>query len=309
MAEDSRAAVLRPPARIGIIGLGQMGLPMGKRLIAAGFSVVGHDLSAAARDAFEAAGGTVASTAQEAASGADALITMLPNGRIVREALLGSGKAVETLPPGALVIDMSSSAPLGTRQLGENLTRLGFRLINAPVSGGVRRAIDGTLTIMAGGAPVDVRAASEIFGALGRDVFPTGPLGSGHAMKALNNYVSGAGLAAAAEALLVGSAFGLDPAIMVDILNVSTGRNNATENKLKQFVLSETFASGFALGLMAKDIRAAADLAGQLGLTLDFLFSTADLWDKAHERQSVGADHTEIYRYLKDRSDDSPATD
>ncbi len=233
---------------------------------------------------------------------------MLPDGRIVREVLLGSGKAVESLGKGTLIIDMSSSAPLGTRQLGDELRALGLRLIDAPVSGGVKRAVDGTLTIMAGGDPEDVQAAADIFAALGRDVFRTGALGSGHAMKALNNYVSGAGFAAAAEAMLVGRAFGLDPELMIDVLNVSTGRNNATENKMKQFVLSETFASGFALGLMAKDIRMAAELAGELGLATPLLTSTAELWDLARDGEGAAADHTEIYRHLEGRGGENRGT-
>ena len=301
LPDPSKSAVLRPPARIGFIGLGQMGIPMARRLLEAGFQLCGSDLLPAARAGLEAAGGIAAATPQEAAEGAAALITMLPDGRIVRDVLLGSGKAAESLGKGTLIIDMSSSTPLGTRRLGDELRALGLRLVDAPVSGGVKRAIDGTLTIMAGGDPEDVQAAADIFAALGRNVFRTGALGSGHAMKALNNYVSGAGLAAAAEAMLVGRAFGLDPELMIDVLNASTGRNNATENKMKQFVLSETFASGFALGLMAKDIRIAAELAGELGLATPLLTSTAELWDLARDSEGAGADHTEIYRHLEGR--------
>ena len=287
-----------PPATIGFIGLGQMGLPMALHLRAAGFAVRGTDALAAARDAFAQAGGSVAATAQAAAAGAAALITMLPNGQIVRDALLGTGQAAGALAAGALVIDMSSSAPTGTQALGRDLAGRGIALIDAPVSGGVRRARDGTLAIMAGGNGPDIERARPVLQAMGKTVFLTGALGSGHAMKALNNYVSAAGLVAAAEALQVAAAFGLAPETIIDVLNASTGRNNATDVKMKQFVISRSFASGFSLALMAKDLRTAADLAAHLGIEADGIAASAALWEAALAQLGGGADHTEIARYL-----------
>lgn len=155
---------------------------------------------------------------------------------------------------------------------------------------------------MAGGEEDDVKAVAPIFDAVGGKTFQTGLLGSGHAMKALNNYVSGAGAVAAMEAIILGKEFGLDQNVMVDILNVSTGRNNTTDQKLKQFVLSETWGSGFALDLMAKDIRIAADLSQNLHLTFDNLKEIADQWESAQESLGEGADHTEMYRYLNQYS-------
>ncbi len=152
----------------------------------------------------------------------------------------------------ALIIDMSSSVPVDTQSLGKTLAERGIGLVDAPVSGGVRRAIDGTLAIMAGGDAALVERARPVLQAMAKSVFATGPLGSGHAMKALNNYVSAAGLVAACEALLVGRRFGLQPDTIIDVLNASTGKNNSTDVKMKQFVISESFASGFSLALMAK---------------------------------------------------------
>ena len=156
---------------------------------------------------------------------------------------------------------MSSSAPLGTRKLGEELIAAGCGFIDAPVSGGVKRAVDGTLAIMVGGEAATIDRVDPVLAAMGRSIFRTGVLGSGHAMKALNNYVSAAGLVATVEALQVGRKFGLDPDLMADILNVSSGKNNTTELKLKQFMISQTFNAGFPLRLMAKDVRTADDLA------------------------------------------------
>ncbi|ESY64073.1 MULTISPECIES: NAD(P)-dependent oxidoreductase [Mesorhizobium] len=283
---------------IAFIGLGMMGLPMASRLVASGFDVRGADLSEASRAAFAAAGGRAVETASEAVSGASMVVTMLPNAAIVADVLVGSGGAAASLPPGALVVDMSSSAPFKTRELGDKLAKRGVGLIDAPVSGGVSRAKEGTLAIMAGGDSAAIERARPVLSAMGKSIFVTGLLGSGHAMKALNNYVSASGLVAACEALMVGRAFGLDAETIVDVLNVSTGRNNSTETKLKPFVVSESFASGFAIGLMAKDIRTAADLADELGLPASEMSQSAALWEQAAQMLGKGADHTEIYRYL-----------
>lgn len=285
-------------APVAFVGLGMMGLPMASRLVAAGFVVRGSDLSADARSAFAMAGGKAFASAGEAAEGSSILITMLPDGGIVREALLGRDGAADVLGPGALVIEMSSSAPMQTRQLAIDLAAKGIALVDAPVSGGVRRALDGSLAIMAGGEAADIERARPLLQAMGKSVFSTGPIGSGHAVKALNNYVSAAGLAAACEAAIVAEKFGIDPNVLVDVLNVSTGRNNSTEVKMKPFILSGSFASAFSMALMAKDLRTAAELADELGITAEGAHDAAALWTEASQALGEGADHTEIYRFL-----------
>ncbi|WP_280951825.1 NAD(P)-dependent oxidoreductase [Rhizobium chutanense] len=287
--------------RVAFIGLGAMGQPMAEHLIKSNYDVRGFDLSKDARDALASRGGFPAESAAIAMADADIAITMLPNGKIVQDALF-SGDAWKGLKPGALVIDMSSSAPTDTRDLAERLTAVGLRLVDAPVSGGVKRAVAGTLTIMAGGAEADITEVSTLFDAIGGQVFRTGGVGSGHAMKAINNFVSGAGVLAAIEGVLLARSFGLDANTVVDVLNSSSGKNNATEVKMKQFILSETFGSGFALGLMAKDIRIAADLAKSLDLNLDTLAETADTWDAAKNALGPSEDHTAIIKYLNNRN-------
>jgi 3-hydroxyisobutyrate dehydrogenase len=293
-------------ARIGFVGLGNMGRPMAENLLKAGFG-----LAIADADPRRLAGLGVKALlpASLAALGemSDIVIAMLPDGKIVRKALLDDeGSNAESndnvlagLKPGALVIDMSSSAPVGTRRLGEELAARGIALVDAPVSGGVKRAIDGTLAIMVGGAAADIERARPLLAAMGRDIFPTGPLGSGHAMKALNNYVSAAGLAAAAEAVLVGERFGLDPTTMVDILNASTGRNNATENKFKQFIVPKRYAAGFTMGLMAKDLRTALETAEATATPTPLAAACIALWNQAEARLGPAADHTAIAQYLE----------
>ncbi len=284
-----------PPMRIAVIGLGNMGQPMAACLTRAGYRVAGFDLSSDARAKFSAAGGSAAANVADAVSGAAAVITLLPDGKIVRAAVEGF---MQHLAPGAVVIDMSSSAPIGTKALGEKMIAAGFAFIDAPVSGGVKRAIDGTLAIMAGGDNATIDRAEPVLKAMGKSVFRTGPLGSGHAAKALNNYVSAAGLAATVEAVAIGGRFGIDPNTLVDVFNASTGRNNSTEHKIKQFVIPESFTSGFSLALMAKDIRTADELAHQIGVVAPLADKVTALWDGALEALGNSADHTEIGRYL-----------
>ncbi|AWN46032.1 2-hydroxy-3-oxopropionate reductase [Methylobacterium terrae] len=285
-------------ARIAFLGLGKMGLPMASRLVAAGWNVAGFDPSPAAADAFAAAGGAVAASARQAAEGAGVVVTMLPNGEAVRAVLAGPDGVAGGLAPGAIAIDMSSSAPVGTRDLAHDLARAGIRLIDAPVSGGVKRAVDGTLAIMVGGDADAAAAVRPLLECLGSAIFETGPIGSGHAMKALNNYVSAAGLTAACEALRIGASFGLDPGLMTDILNVSTGRNNSTEVKLKPYVIAKTYASGFSMALMAKDLRTADDLARHEGVPAPLSRAVAALWQDALADLGEGADHTAIDLFL-----------
>lgn len=272
-----------------------MGQPMAARLIGAGFAVRGADASQAAREAFAQRGGKAFATAREACEGVSLVITMLPNGAIVRDVLRS---VADVLGPDALVIDMSSSAPMGTRALAEEMKARGIGLIDAPVSGGVRRAADGSLAIMAGGEPAQIERARPLLEAMGKSIFATGAVGSGHAVKALNNYVSAAGLQAACEAALIARQFGIDGNVLVDVLNASTGRNNSTEVKMKPFILSGSFASGFSMALMAKDLETAKGLADELGLDAGVLKDTARLWSEASKALGNGADHTEIYRHL-----------
>jgi 3-hydroxyisobutyrate dehydrogenase len=187
---------------------------------------------------------------------------------------------------------------MGTRGLGQMLAASSVSLVDAPVSGGVKRAVEGKLAIMAGGEPKAIARCNSVLSALGQ-VFHTGASGSGHAMKALNNYLSAAALATTAEAVMAGERFGIDPSVMVQILNHSTGRNTATELKYPSFVLSRTFNSGFALGLMAKDLRIALGLAEAQGTPHSMLSECAGLWTCAEQRLGAGADHTEFVKYLE----------
>ena len=288
-----------PPERIGFIGLGNMGAPMARHAAAAGFQVVAADANPAALERFCAAVQCErAESLAQLGRACRVVITMLPDGAAVRQVLLGPQGVAAGLAPGAVVLDMSSAEPVGTRGLAMQLAQASVSLVDAPVSGGVKRAVTGTLAIMAGGEPQAIARCGRILAALGT-VFRAGGCGSGHAVKALNNYLSAVALAATAEAMLAGEKFGISPATMLEILNHSTGRNTATDQKYPAFVLSGKFDSGFALGLMAKDLRIALGLAEAVGTPASLLGECSGLWDAAQQRLGFAADNTEIVRYLQ----------
>lgn len=292
----SAKPAIKPPATIAVIGLGNMGIPMAMCLSRAGFNVTGFDMAEGARKKFAEAGGKVAASGEDAVKTADVVITLLPDGKIVRAAL---DKLRGSLKPGAVVIEMSSSEPLGTAELGKTFIDAGFEFIDAPVSGGVKRAIDGTLAIMTGGEPATIDRVEAVLSAMGRSIFRTGKLGSGHAVKALNNYVSAAGLIAAVEAMMIAEKFGLDLDLVTDVLNASSGRNNTTEVKLKPFIISKKFNAGFPLKLMAKDVRTADTLGRALNVSTPLADLCADLWDGAAKSLDDGADHTAIGLHIE----------
>ncbi len=286
---------------LGFIGIGTMGDPMVHCLTNAGQTplIQGAD-TARASDIAARDGLKSVATAADIGAQSDVVILMLPNSAIVKDVCLGANGLVPAMAKGGIIVDMSSSDPIETRKLGAELARQGITLLDAPVSGGLRKARDGTLAIMLGGDDAAAMDRVEpILTAMGR-VFRAGPLAAGHATKALNNYVSAAGLVAACEAVIVGRDFGLDPTVLTDIINASTGRNNSTENKIAQFVLSGAFRdAGFGLGLMTKDVGLAAHLGQQMGHDLPGLNAVADIWTRAAKGLDSDADHTEIFRYLE----------
>ncbi|MBE0624634.1 MAG: NAD(P)-dependent oxidoreductase [Burkholderiales bacterium] len=286
---------------VGFVGIGKMGVPMATRIAAAGYRLHAYDAAQSALNAISAVGGVnVAKSLADVGRECAVVILMLPDSKVVRKVLYGDADGLAAhLKKGAVVIDMSSSEPAVTRELGARLKAAGVDLIDAPVSGGVKRAVDGSLAIIAGGEAQLIARVKPLLLTMGKSVIETGVLGSGHAMKALNNYVSAAGLLAACEALKVGADFGIAPDKIVAVLNASSGKNNSTENKLMQFIVSGQFNSGFSLGLMKKDINIATDLAQSLGAQTLLGEVLLKSWAEAEAKLSGAADHTEIYRALE----------
>jgi 3-hydroxyisobutyrate dehydrogenase len=290
--------------QIGFIGLGNMGCPMASRLVVAGYSLSVYDLKSEVQANFlKDRSATGMDTPAEVAKSSDLIITMLPDGKAVSAVVLGaegSEGMLDAMSAGTILIDMSSSSPTGTKKLGQLLASREILMIDAPVSGGVPKAQSGELSIIAGGKAEVVERCRPIFQVLGSRIFHSGPLGSGHAVKALNNMCSAAGLIAAAEVLLVGQKFGINPGVMNDILNASTGRNNSTENKMAQYVFSRSFSSGFSIDLMVKDLTTATDLAREMGIPALFSSACRELWVAAQSGLESGVDHTDVVRWFEE---------
>jgi 3-hydroxyisobutyrate dehydrogenase len=285
-------------SQTAFIGLGRMGLPMTRRLAAAGIAVRGFDLSEQARGALaEIDGAQAAASAAEAAVGAGAVILMLPTSDAVEGVLLGEG-LLDALEPPTILIDMGSSEPLRTRELAQRAAERGLEMLDAPVSGGVRKAVDGTLTIMAGGSSAAFEACRPLLDAMGGAVRHVGGPGAGHALKALNNLLSAVHLLASCEALAVAERFGLDPDVFVDVVNQSSGRSGSTDVKLPDYVIPAKFDSGFTMGLMVKDMAIAVTLGEGLGLEPELGEAALDAWTRAVAELSPDADHTEISRWV-----------
>jgi 3-hydroxyisobutyrate dehydrogenase len=291
----------RPGAsRVGFVGLGAMGTPMARHL-AGRFPLLAWDIDAAARERFSReapAGAEVASGLAEAARGAEAVVLSLPDSAVVESVF---DDLLEALDPGAVIVDMSSSDPTSTRRLYCRAHTAGIGLVDAPVSGGVAGAEAASLTAMVGGHDDDVTAVEPLLACMTGSRVHVGDPGAGHAVKALNNLMSAAGIAIAAEAIEVGSRFGVDAERMIEVFNASSGRNWATEYKYPTFVLPGEFSSGFRLGLQRKDVDIALALSEACRSRTPLSRATATAWAEAEDQLGPEADHTEFARLFERR--------
>lgn len=281
--------------RVAFIGLGNMGWPMAARLVGGGCEVTGCDAVEGRAEAFaREVGGTAAADADAATRGAEFIVTMLPNSALVESVVAAMRPS---LGAGALLIEMSSGIPGVTRRIAAGLEAAKVAMIDAPVSGGVARAKTGDLSIMTGGSADDCARAETLLRLMGTTITHVGDIGAGQAMKALNNLVSAGGFLIGVEALLIGQRFGLDPAQMVDVLNASTGMNNSTQKKFRQFVLSRKFNSDFSLDLMAKDLSIALEVGRDGGIATPFAALCREMWASAGAALGKGQDHTAMARF------------
>ena len=292
---------IAPPATIALIGLGQIGGAMCRRVTAAGYAVRAYDVSAAAVRAVAAHGAHGASSPADAARGAEAVLMSLPDHTVVERVLFGADGVAEALEPGAVVVDHSTCAPSASRAMAERLQARGTAMLDAPVSGGVARAERGTLAILVGGAADALERCRPLLERLGETVLHIGDSGKGEAAKVLNNLVSATMLTATLEAVAVGKEAGIDPAVLVRVFNAGTGRSDASERKLPNHVLPRTFDSGFSLALMDKDLGLAAGLAAEVGVPLRVTRAAVELFEIA-AAELPDADHTEVARLLERRA-------
>ena len=284
--------------RVGFIGLGNMGRPMAAHLVDAGFALTVSDAAPGVTEEFVARHPTaIAAAGRQSFATAQALILMLPTSEIVED-VLERERVADALPPGCLVIDMSSSEPLRTRALAARLRARGLPMLDAPVSGGVRGARAARLSVLVGGSEADLAQATPLLTAMAKTVIRVGDIGSGHAAKALNNLVSAATMSITVEALVLAQAFGITAGTMTEVLNSSSGRSNTSENKLAQFMTSGSFDSGFSLQLMAKDVGLAIGLARALDRPVEVADHVADQWRRIAGQVTPATDHTQLYTLL-----------
>jgi 3-hydroxyisobutyrate dehydrogenase len=281
---------------VGFVGVGNMGWPMAANLLKGGFSVsVADARREVAHNFVQQLGGTAPDTLAQLAATSDVVVTMLPTSAHVGTVLEGGeDNVLAGLKPGGIVVDMTSGQPEVTQALAAKVAAAGGVLIDAPVSGGVTRARTGELAIMVGGPKEAIARARPVLAAMGTTITRCGDVGAGQAMKALNNLVSAGGFLIGIEALLIGQKFGLDPGLMTDVINASTGMNNSTQKKFRQFVLSRGFDSGFSLELMVKDLSIALELARGGAVPAPFAAQCRELWAAAAHLLGPGQDHTAV---------------
>jgi len=284
---------------IGFLGLGRMGAPMAANLLKAGHRLLVHDLSADAVAELVAKGATAAGSAAALGTQCDIVFTSLPTPAIVRDAVLGAEGIVSKGRP-AIICDLSTSGPQLATELAAALAPLGVASLDAPVSGGIGGAVAGTISIMVGGPEAAFARVKPLLEAIGKPTHMGATPGSGQTMKLVNNLLGAVAIGVTAEGMAFGIKAGLDPARMIDVLNVSTGVNSATRDKWPRSVLPRTFDFGFAAALSLKDTRLLLDEAKAAGVPLPLGEIVAGYLERTLEREGPLADFTAIAKVVEE---------
>ncbi|GLB60604.1 NAD(P)-dependent oxidoreductase [Cytobacillus sp. NCCP-133] len=284
---------------IGFIGLGKMGLPMAKNLLKNGYNVFGADVSENALEELRALGGNTASM-KDWIHKVHYIVLMLPSSAIVNKVVeeIIDAASSEKDQNSLMIIDMSSSYPADTKENCNKLEPYNIAFVDAPVSGGVKKAVDGTLTIMAGGSAEHFDKCKRLLGAMGSSISLVGPSGSGHLIKAINNYLSATHLLASCEAVQLLENFGVEPEKAINVINQSTGRSGSTEYKFPNFILTEAYNSGFSLELIKKDIGMANQLFKDANAATSLPQIIYQRFSEASNVLDKEADHTEINKFV-----------
>jgi 3-hydroxyisobutyrate dehydrogenase len=292
-------------ARIGFIGLGKMGLPMAQNLIKAGHQVEGVDVTTAATDRLEAAGGAVAETAKIAAARADVVITMLPAGQHVREVYLGAGGIIENANEGTLLIDSSTIDVESARVVAAAAEARGLMMLDAPVSGGVGGATAGTLTFMVGGAERAFERALSILQVMGKTIVHAGGAGNGQAAKICNNMILGVSMIAVSEAFVLAEKLGLDKQKLFDIASKSSGQCWSMTNycpvpgPVPTSPANRDYQAGFTAAMMLKDLRLAQEAAKAAGASTPMGAEAAALYGRYADSGEAAKDFSGIVQFLR----------
>ncbi len=291
---------MRMKPRVGFVGIGNIGEPLCRHLLDEGYELMIYDAYPEALARLEDTPAEPAASPEALATEADVVLLSLPNSDVVEEVVFGESGLKEGLSSGKALIDTSSSRPSSTRGISERLAAGGIDMLDAPVSGGVLRAREGTLSVMVGGKRAVYEKYREILESFGDKIFYVGGHGAGHLVKALNNLLSATTLASAAEAALLARRAGVAPDAFVEVINASNGRSYSTEVKFPRYILERTFDDGFALGLMNKDLKIALETAAEMEFPMPIGSALAQIWGLAVARGYGPENHTAIYAFLED---------
>jgi 3-hydroxyisobutyrate dehydrogenase len=298
--------------KIAFLGTGTMGRPMLANLVKKGHAVLAHDIVPEALSAAVKLGATAAGSAAEATVQAEVVIAMLPSSSHVVTAFLGDGGVLAAVRSGQLCIDMSTIDPSTSRMVAEKVRERGARFIDAPVSGGVPRAEDGTLAIMVGGDVKDVEGARPILGCMGASIFHVGPVGSGEVAKLCNNLIAGVAAVAVSEAFRIAEGFGVDAKVLTDVIAKSSGNTWVMEamhpvpGLVAKSASTRDYAPGFMTDLMAKDLGLAVNAARELRVPVMVAPAAQQALRLASSHGWGRKDFTSIYQFLKPSSDQAP---
>ena len=298
--------------KIGFIGTGTMGRPMLANLVKKGFEVLAYDVVPAALDGAVKAGAKAAGSAADAVRGVDLIVTMLPSSANVESVYLGKGGMLEAVASGKLCVDMSTIDPAVSRRVAQALAEKGVRFIDAPVSGGVPRATDGTLAIMIGGDGRDVEEARPALAAMGANLIHVGPVGAGEVAKLCNNLIAGVSAVAVSEAFRIAEGFGIDHKILTEVISKSSGNTwvmgaaHPVPGMMPQAPSSRDYEPGFMTDLMAKDLGLAVNAARELRIPVLVSPAAQQALRLASSHGLGRKDFTSIYQFLKPSSGQAP---
>ena len=285
--------------RVGFVGLGVMGGPMARNLLAAGHDVVAFSRTRASVDDIAADGATAAGSPREVAGQAGVVILMLPDSPQVREVLDGDDGLLAGAREGTLVIDMSTISPVVTREIAAECAERGIGWVDAPVSGGDVGAREATLSIMAGGSDEDFARAKPLFEALGKTIVHVGPVGSGQVVKACNQVVVALTIEAVSEALVLGSKAGVDPATIIEVLSGGLAANKVMEVRGRNF-LEHDFTPGFRIDLHHKDLGIALQTAREYGVALPNTAAVDQMLQALRSNGRGDRDHSALLTHIED---------
>jgi len=298
--------------RIGFVGTGTMGIPMVSNLLKVGFSVLAYDMRPEALEEASRRGASAARSSADAARESELVVTMLPSSSHVEAAYLGGDGVLAGAAPGRLCVDMSTIDPATSRRVAERAKSKGVRFLDAPVSGAVPRAIEGTLTIMVGGDAADLEEARPVLAAMGSTIIHVGPAGSGEVAKLCNNLIAGVATVAVCEAFRLAEGFGVDPKVLTEVISKSSGNTWAMEHNhpvpgiVAKAASSRDYAAGFMTDLMAKDLGLAVNAARELRQPVFAAPVALELYRLASSHGLGRRDFSSVYTFLKPSSPDAP---